>query len=198
VFLDRRTRPLVIILAAMLALNLFQMVLYPYHLGPIVPAIFAVLAQGSRHIYVLLSRTRRVRGMAFALLLPLCVAAASGFKLEASDLGIKLPYWEHGAEAHAAARAYAEWWLSQRPGKQLVIVHYSPEHSPDQEWVYNAADIDASKVVWAREMDAASNAQLLAYFKDREVWLLNADSYPQRLQPYAAGSSSCRPEPDPK
>jgi hypothetical protein len=136
--------------------------------------------------------------MAFALLLPLCVAAASGFKLEASDLGIKLPYWEHGAEAHGAARAYAEWWLSQRPGKQLVIVHYSPEHSPDQEWVYNAADIDASKVVWAREMDAASNAQLLAYFKDREVWLLNADSYPQRLQPYAAGSSSCRPEPDPK
>ena len=58
VFLDRRTRPLVVILAVMLGLNLFQMVLYPYHLGPIVPALFAIIAQGSRHIYVLLSRTK--------------------------------------------------------------------------------------------------------------------------------------------
>jgi hypothetical protein len=47
-------------------------------------------------------------------------------------------------------------------------------------------------------MDAASNAQLLAYFKDREVWLLNADSLPQRLQHYSTDSTSCRPEPDPK
>jgi hypothetical protein len=54
VFLDRRTRPLVVILALMLGLNLFQMVLYPYHLGPIVPALFAIVAQGARHIYVVL------------------------------------------------------------------------------------------------------------------------------------------------
>jgi hypothetical protein len=194
VFLDRRTRPLVVILAVMLGLNLFQMVLYPYHLGPIVPALFAVIAQGSRHIYILLSRTKPARGLAFALLLPLCVAAASTLKLEAADLGIPLSYWEHGAEAHGDARAYIQGWLSRRPRKQLVIVHYSSRHSPDQEWVYNGADIDNSKVVWAREMDAASDAGLLSYFKDREVWLLNADSYPQRVRPYDADSNLCRPE----
>jgi hypothetical protein len=194
VFLDRRTRPLIVILAVMLGLNLFQMVLYPYHLGPIVPALFAVIAQGSRHIYVLLSHTKSARGLAFALLLPLCVAAVSTMKLEAGDLGIPLSYWEHGAEAHADARAYIQAWLSRRPRKQLVIVHYSSRHSPDQEWVYNGADIDNSKVVWAREMDAASDAGLLSYFKDREVWLLNADSYPQRVRPYDADSTLCRPE----
>ena len=106
VFRDRRTRPLVLILAIMLGLNLFQMVLYPYHLGPIVPAIFAVIAQGARHVYVLLSRTRPARALAFALLLPLCVALVSTMKLEASDLGIPLTYWEHGAEAHGETRAY--------------------------------------------------------------------------------------------
>jgi hypothetical protein len=195
VFLDRRTRPLVVILAVMLALNLFQMVLYPYHLGPIVPAIFAVIAQGSRHIYVLLSRTRPARGMAFALLLPLCVAAVSTMKLEANDLGITLSYWEHGTEAHGEARAYLQAWLSRRPRKQLVIVHYSSQHSPDQEWVYNGADIDSSKVVWARETDPESDARLVNYFKDREVWLLNADSKPQRVQPYDEDSSRCLTEP---
>jgi hypothetical protein len=190
-FLDRRTRPLVLILAVMLALNFFQMVLYPYHLGPIVPALFAVIAQGARHLYVLLSRTSRARAMAFAMLLPLCVAAASTLKLEAADLGIPLAYWEHGAEAHRDARAYLQTWLSRRPKKQLVIVHYSASHSPDQEWVYNAADIDASKVVWAREMDPKSDAELIDYFKDREVWLLNADSKPQHVVAYPA--SSCSP-----
>jgi hypothetical protein len=194
VFLDRRTRPLMVILAVMLGLNLFQMVLYPYHLGPIVAALFAVIAQGSRHIYVLLSRAKPARGLAFALLLPLCVAAASTMKLAAADLGIPLTYWEHGAEAHGDARANIQAWLSRRPGKQLVMVHYSSHHSPDQEWVYNGADIDHSKVVWAREMDAESDARLLSYFKDREVWLLNADSKPQRVVPYAAESNSCRPE----
>jgi hypothetical protein len=193
VFLDRRTRPLVAILAVVLALNLFQMVLYPYHLGPIVPAIFAVIAQGARHIYVALSRARPARGMAFAVLLPLCVAAASTLKLEADDLGIKLTYWEHAAEAHRDARAYLQDWLSHRPGKQLVIVHYSSHHSPDQEWVYNGADIDGSKVVWAREVNPESDARLVSYFKDREIWLLNADSKPERVRKYDADSNLCRP-----
>jgi hypothetical protein len=198
VFLDRRTRPLVVILAVMLGLNLFQMVLYPYHLGPIVAALFVVIAQGARHIYVNLSRAKPARGLAFTLLLPLCVAAVSVMKMEAADLGIPLTYWEHGAEAHRDSRAAIQEWLSQRSGKQLVIVHYSTHHSPDQEWVYNGADIDHSKVVWAREMDPKSDAQLIGYFKDREVWLLNADSYPQRVMPYGADSSSCKPESDAK
>ena len=193
VFRDRRTRPLVLILAIMLGLNLFQMVLYPYHLGPIVPAIFAVIAQGARHIYVLLSRTRPARALAFALLLPVCVALVSSMKLEASDLGIPLTYWEHGAEAHGDTRAYLQAWLSRRPKKQLVIVHYSMLHSPDQEWVYNGADIDHRKVVWAREMDSRSDAQLIQYFRDREAWILNADSYPQRVRPYDADANLCRP-----
>lgn len=194
VFLDRRTRPLVVILAVMLGLNLFQMVLYPYHLAPIVPALFAIIAQGSRHIYVLLSRTRPAPAMAFVLLLPLCVAAVSTMKLEAGDLDIPLSYWEHGAEAHRDDRAYIQEWLSRRPGKQLVIVHYSSHHSPDQEWVYNGADIDHSKVVWAREMDPKSDAQLIGYFKDRAVWLLNADAKPPRVIPYDSDSNSCQPE----
>jgi hypothetical protein len=198
VFLDRRTRPLVVILAVMLGLNLFQMVLYPYHLGPIVPLIFAIIAQGARHIYVLLSRPRPARGMAFALLLPLCVTAVSVMKLEAADLEIPLSYWEHGAEAHRDSRAYLQSWLMHRPGKQLVIVHYSARHSPDQEWVYNGADIDGGKVVWAREMDPKSDAQLIGYFKDREVWLLNADVLPAHVTPYAADSNLCRTDPDAK
>src|SRR5215469_1821416 len=62
--------------------------------------------------------------------------------------------------------------LDNLPGKQLVIVRYSPEHIPVEEWVFNGADIDSAKVVWARDVRERGNADLLAYLKDRNVWLL--------------------------
>ncbi|MEN6533536.1 MAG: hypothetical protein ABFD89_07730 [Bryobacteraceae bacterium] len=73
--------------------------------------------------------------------------------------------------------------LTQSGGKHLILVRYSPEHSPQFEWVYNAADIDAAKVVWAREMTPREDARLLAYFRDRHVWLLEPDVKPLRLKP---------------
>ena len=50
--------------------------------------------------------------------------------------------------------------------------------SPLDEWVYNAADIDNSKVVWAREMDDADNLDLIRYYKNRTVWLVAAGHPP--------------------
>jgi hypothetical protein len=53
------------------------------------------------------------------------------------------------------------------------------------EWVYNASDIDASRVVWAREMNTAHNLELISYYKDRTVWLVQPDMKPALVSPYA-------------
>lgn len=74
--------------------------------------------------------------------------------------------------------------LENAPGKQLVIVRYRPGHNfIMDEWVYNNADIDNSKVIWARDM-GPQNAELVQYFKDRHVWLAQPDSTPVRLVAY--------------
>jgi hypothetical protein len=178
---DRRTRPLVAFIGVIAILNLFQLVLYPYHLGPVVGVMFALVAQGMRHLYVQLGRRR---GAVAVIVLPVCLILVGTMKQEADDLDLHLGYWEKAAELHHDSRAYIAAWLANRPGKQLVVVRYSPFHHPNQEWVYNSADIDGSKVVWAREVDPQQDAELLRYFRDREVWLLEADVYPQRVVRY--------------
>jgi hypothetical protein len=80
------------------------------------------------------------------------------------------------------ARVLAQ--LEHTPGDHLVIVRYSPDHDYIlDEWVFNRADIDGSKVVWARDM-GAQNGELLKYFKNRRVWLAEPDYNPLRLTPY--------------
>jgi hypothetical protein len=72
--------------------------------------------------------------------------------------------------------------LKSEPGKDLVIVNYDANHNSHQEWVYNRADIDASAIVWARDLGAEKDRRLLAYYKDRTVWVLYPDRTPIGLE----------------
>jgi hypothetical protein len=74
--------------------------------------------------------------------------------------------------------------LERQGVDHLVVVRYAPDHPFDAEWVYNDADIDHSRVVWAREMDSDRNRQLLDYFKARRAWLLEPDKPRAELTPY--------------
>jgi hypothetical protein len=84
----------------------------------------------------------------------------------------------------AAARRDILDQIGRQGGRHLVIVRYRSDHDFHQEWVYNRADIDGSPIVWARDMGAAKNRELLEYFRDRTVHLLEPDETPTRLRAY--------------
>ena len=79
--------------------------------------------------------------------------------------------------------------LEGQGGRHLVIVRYGPQHNVSQEWVYNRADIDRAPVVWARDMGDPQNRELLDYYRDRKIWVLEPDTDPLALRPYASGSA---------
>lgn len=86
--------------------------------------------------------------------------------------------------SRADGRTAIQQQLAKDPGKQLVFVRYSPHHVFQDEWVYNAANIDASRVVWARDLGAAEDQKLREYYPRRTCWLLYADAVPPLLVPY--------------
>ena len=77
--------------------------------------------------------------------------------------------------------------LNQEQSQHLIIVRYGSQHSVNDEWVYNEAEIDRAKVIWARDMNLAENCKLIEYFKDRRIWLLevDADESVPKLKPYS-------------
>jgi hypothetical protein len=75
--------------------------------------------------------------------------------------------------------------LQALPKKQLVLVRFAPRSQSLYDWVYNSADIDRSQVVWAMDMGAARNQELIAYYQDREVWLVEPDRDAAKWEPYA-------------
>jgi hypothetical protein len=75
--------------------------------------------------------------------------------------------------------------LADLPGRLLVFVRYWPTHPFQDEWVYNGADIDGQRVVWARDLGDAENQKLIAYYANRTPMLLEPDARPPDLEPWA-------------
>jgi hypothetical protein len=60
--------------------------------------------------------------------------------------------------------------LQAIPGSHLVIVTYDLKSYDTFEWVYNEPDIDGARIVFARDMGADKNEELMRYYPNRRVW----------------------------
>jgi hypothetical protein len=69
-------------------------------------------------------------------------------------------------------------------GRHVVFVRYGANHSFHDEWVYNAADVDASRIVWCRAMGSTDDVEVTRYYKDRQMWVVNVDSDAARVSRY--------------
>ena len=186
-------RFLLVVMAASLAGLLIETFYAPHYPAPIAGLLLLFAVMSMRHL-----QSWRFRGKPSGLLLvrvlPIVAVLMFVLRAAAGPLHIHLdrfyaPAWYQVGPA-SFGREKIQRALEQLPGQHLVIVHYKPEHDAFNEWVYNSADIDNSKIVWARELSSRENAELLQYFSNRRVWLLDADEQPPRLQPFEFSPSA--------
>ena len=190
VLLDHRIRVLVVCVAVLACGMLIENFLVIHYLAPFTAAFYAIGLQAMRHMRLWRPAGRPVGASLVRLMVTVCLIMV-GLRLYTGPFHLQIVEWPpswnvswYGPDRFGTERAQVEASLENLPGKQLAVVRYSSMHIPFNEWVYNAADIDDSKVVWARDMDDTDNLELIHYYKDRKVWLVQPDSQPLTISPY--------------
>ena len=174
---------------------------FPHYSSPVTVLIVLVIAQCLRRM-----RMSGRAGLFLSRSLPIVCALGLvvpmfGRFLEPWMSTQVIRLWQHEFVSPAPRAKFLK-WLDKQAGQQLVLVRYVSSELSDKTpvfkteklrrengWVYNRADLSASKIIWARELDPESNRQLLECFPGRKVWLAEPEQNPPRLRLYSDSAS---------
>jgi hypothetical protein len=185
---NRRARQVFLLGALFYAGCALEARLFPQYVAPATVLVYLLAALGLRTAWRHAPGSPGERKMLAAAVAALFVVTTAvgwstpkgRFYFSATDYHVK------------AKRARTERQLLHEPGQHLVLVKYGPQHDPWEELVYNRADIDGARIVWARSLDAEKDSQLIRYYSNRTIWLLEEDGE-VKLKRYLASTESTTP-----
>ena len=181
---DRRLRLLLAVLTVTAVALEEETWSHPHYAAPLTGILIALAVQGLRHTRIVkwrgsaVGRWAAVGVVAGCFLFDVAWISAASVRVNAHQLYFR------GNFQRAAILSQ----LRGAPGNHLVFVRYAPSHSPQKEWVYNRADLDHARVVWARDLGPACNAELMSYFPGRKVWMVEPDQSSPSLARYESAA----------
>jgi len=177
----RRRKMLFVGAASGIAAILLEGAASPHYLAPAAAALIAILVECCRHL-----QAARIRILP---LLPAMMVLVLALRIGAEQAGLphtqKLNFqtWCCRVEGNQnKPRITAE--LAKTPGNHLVFVKAKTDPYNFFQWIYNGADLDSSRFVWARDLGDAENAQLAASMTGRRVWMVDPNVEPATLTAY--------------
>jgi hypothetical protein len=176
---DRRLRVPWMIFAIFVMGLAVEVWFLPHYFAPAAALLYLFLMQCMRHLRWFEWKQRPV-GLAFVRAVSVVYVGTALLRIGLAGAHVHPEKeWQHGDMERAAIVRE----LDALPGENVVLVRYAPDFDLDREWVFNGADIDGSKIVWARDMGAEKNQELLDYYRGRKFWMIEADGS-AKLEPY--------------
>lgn len=181
-WLWRRRKVLLIGACGGLCAILIEAFASPHYLAPAAAVIIAIVVECCRHLRA--SRVYVVR------LLPAMMALVLTLRIAAQAAG--LPYTQQTNDQSWCCRVEPDEskdriasMLSAIAGNHLVLVR--PKTNPHVllQWIYNSADIDGQRIVWARDLGPERDAELIRYYAGRHVWLVDPNVDPVTCVSYS-------------
>jgi len=182
-----RRRPMLIVGAAgAIFAILLEGTALPHYLAPATAVFIALIVECCR--YLRRSRNSWARWLPAAL--PAGLAAVLILRIGAANLGLpytqKINYQSWCCQVRGNLnKDRIAGTLRQISGRHLVFVKGKTDPYNLLQWIYNDADIDASRIVWARDMGAKQNSRLMSYFAGRQVWLVDPNVEPANCRKYS-------------
>jgi hypothetical protein len=164
----------VLIVCAAVILAMFPVTPFQIHYAaPICSAIVLLTATALRRIHLLRRRGWQIA----AYLIPAAIFLVGGTAV-LDGIGLR------NLDAPTPrTKVWAE--LVHTGAKHLVFVRYAEPHPMStEEWVYNDADLQRTPVVWARDMGAQKNLEVIHDYPDRQVWLAEPNATPPKISAY--------------
>jgi hypothetical protein len=170
---SRKARVLIMILAASLVWSSLYWQMVPHYLAPVAAVLLALMMRG----FLVLSYWRLPVDARRAGALPAGACLAIGLWLASALAGLRIlhPFLLMGHAAPPAPRAAISLELQATPGTHLVFVRYAAGDSAHTAWVYNGAQLEGAKVIWANDLGPERNRELLHYFPSRMAWTVATD-----------------------
>src|SRR6266403_1866378 len=170
---------------------LLPVIFLQHYAAPLTVLIYALLLSTMRYIQPLFFGSRPF-GLGITRAIVLSCVLLVFVRIFAPICGIpltpaKFKTWA-SENYNFSERPATAFLLNRLHGLQLVFVKNRTDQS-EFDWVYNAADIDASKIVWARDLGPAKNQELIDYYKDRTAWILDPKERLPTLRPYGLPSA---------
>ena len=179
---DSETRVLLALLVLPALPLYFETFVTPHYLAPFLACLILLLFQSLSSLFAQADWLGRGR---YALV-AVCLLFGVGY----------LFHWKQTVLRKLAAETYAQRQrrsigkqLDELPGRQLVFVKYSPDYSIHDEWVYNRADLESAKVIFAHDLSTERDQSLLAEYPGRQAWRLSLSPAEATLAPLTASAN---------
>jgi len=154
---------------------------YQHYAAPILAVILILTVQAFRQLRVFQYSGKPI-GRFLCRAIPAAMLLIAGSRLAVQLYRPKT--LEETYPPNARRERLADALLERAGGGHVVFVRYTNYRFPQEEWIYNRADIDNAPVIWAQDMGPQENHRLMEYFKGRSFWLLKPDENPDQAESY--------------